>query len=108
MLEGKLVLAGDDWKPLKHSNEALNIDDVGGTSNDASKGVDDVLENGPRMIRTIPIILKKWTNSTNLKKEELTRVLFWVKLHDVPTEAFTVDGLSAIATKIGKSFMIDS
>nr|GFB90900.1 hypothetical protein [Tanacetum cinerariifolium] len=33
MLEGKLVLAGYDWKPLKHSNEASNIDDVGGTSN---------------------------------------------------------------------------
>nr|GFA49541.1 hypothetical protein [Tanacetum cinerariifolium] len=70
--------------------------------------VDDVLENGPRMIRTIPIILKKWTTFTSLRKEVLTRVLFWVKLRGVPMKAFTVDGLSAIATKIGKSFMIDS
>ncbi|GJY17397.1 uncharacterized protein Tco_0388888, partial [Tanacetum coccineum] len=42
------------------------------------KGVDDVLENGPWMI------------------------------HDVPMAAFTADGLSAIASKIGTPIMLDS
>ena len=65
------------------------------------KGI-DVVENGPWMIRTIPIILKKWTTSTILKKEELTSVSVRVKLHVVPMAAFTADGLCAIATKIGK------
>ncbi|GKD63017.1 hypothetical protein Tco_1305125, partial [Tanacetum coccineum] len=34
MLEGKLVLVGDDEKPLKPSHDAPNIATVGGTSND--------------------------------------------------------------------------
>ena len=32
------------------------------------KGVDDVLENGPWMIQSFPIILNKWAPSTNLMK----------------------------------------
>ncbi|GJU06309.1 zinc knuckle CX2CX4HX4C containing protein [Tanacetum coccineum] len=38
-----------------------------------SKGLDDVMENGPWMIRNSPIILKKWSMDTRLCKEELTR-----------------------------------
>ncbi|GKA93873.1 zinc knuckle CX2CX4HX4C containing protein [Tanacetum coccineum] len=51
-----------------------------------SKGLEDVLENGPWMIRNSPIILKKWTMNTRLCKEELTRILVWVKIHDVPIQ----------------------
>ncbi|GJZ87707.1 uncharacterized protein Tco_0659317 [Tanacetum coccineum] len=59
-----------------------------------SKGMDDVLENGPWMIRTIPIILNKWTPSSRLKKEDLTSVLVWIKFHDVHMAVFTADGNS--------------
>ncbi|GKD09142.1 zinc knuckle CX2CX4HX4C containing protein [Tanacetum coccineum] len=38
----------------------------------SSKGLDDVMENGPWMIRNCPIILKKWSMDTCLCKEELT------------------------------------
>ena len=46
--------------------------------------------------------------NTNLLKEDLTHVPVWVKLHDVPMAAFSEDGLSLIATKIGKPLMLDS
>ncbi|GJU94548.1 zinc knuckle CX2CX4HX4C containing protein [Tanacetum coccineum] len=46
-------------------------------------GLEAVLESGPWMIRNTPIILKKWSMSTSLLKEELTRIPIWVKLHDV-------------------------
>ena len=75
---------------------------------DTQKGLDDVLEEGPWMIRNIPIILKPWTMDTNLLKEDLTRVPVWVKLHDVPMAVFSEDGLSLIATKIGTPIMLDS
>ncbi|GJS80586.1 zinc knuckle CX2CX4HX4C containing protein [Tanacetum coccineum] len=39
-----------------------------------SKGLEDVLENGPWMICNSPIILKKWTMNSHLCKEELTRI----------------------------------
>ncbi|GJT07614.1 zinc knuckle CX2CX4HX4C containing protein [Tanacetum coccineum] len=48
----------------------------------SSKGLDDVMENGPWMIRNSPIILKKWSIDTCLCKEELTYIPAWVKIHD--------------------------
>nr|GEV19585.1 hypothetical protein [Tanacetum cinerariifolium] len=64
------------------------------------KGLEFVLKNGPWMICSSPIILKKWSMSTRLCKEELTRILVWVKIHDVPIKVFSEDGLSIIASQI--------
>ncbi|GKC50616.1 zinc knuckle CX2CX4HX4C containing protein [Tanacetum coccineum] len=58
---------------------------------DSNKGLEDVLENGPWMIRNSPIILKKWTMNTSLFKEELNRIPVWVKIHDVPLQVFYED-----------------
>nr|GEX67619.1 putative reverse transcriptase domain-containing protein [Tanacetum cinerariifolium] len=55
--------------------------------------LDVVLEGGPWMIRNSPIILKKWSVKTSLQKEEMTRILIWVKLHDVPIQVFKVNRL---------------
>ncbi|GJS19258.1 zinc knuckle CX2CX4HX4C containing protein [Tanacetum coccineum] len=75
---------------------------------DTSKGLEDVLETGPWMIRNSFIILKKWTINTSPLKEELTRIPIWVKIHDIPLQVFSEDGISLIATKIGKPIMLDS
>ncbi|GJR91891.1 zinc knuckle CX2CX4HX4C containing protein [Tanacetum coccineum] len=64
------------------------------------KGLEDVLENGPWMICKSPIILKKWNMSTRLCNDELARIPVWVKIHDVPIQAFTEYGLSIIASKL--------
>ncbi|GJX80702.1 zinc knuckle CX2CX4HX4C containing protein [Tanacetum coccineum] len=53
------------------------------------------------MIRKSPIILKKWTMNTRLCKDELTYIPVWVKIHDVPIQVFSEDGLSIIASQIG-------
>ena len=53
------------------------------------------------MIRSIPIILKPMTMYTNLLKEDLTHVLVWVKLHDVPLAAVSEDGFNLILTALG-------
>ncbi|GKB94140.1 hypothetical protein Tco_0980277 [Tanacetum coccineum] len=69
----------------------------------ASKsGMDQVLEKGPWLIRKSPIILNKWTACVSLKKGEVTKVPVWVKLYNVPVLAYSEDGLSLIATQIGK------
>ncbi|GJS66843.1 zinc knuckle CX2CX4HX4C containing protein [Tanacetum coccineum] len=73
-----------------------------------SKGLEDVLENRPWVIRNSPIIQKKWTMNTRLCKDELTRILVWVKIHDVPIQGFSEDGLSIIVSQIGKPIMLDS
>jgi hypothetical protein len=75
---------------------------------DTQSGLEAVLEDGPWMIRKSPIILKIWSIDTRLCKEELTRILVWVKLHDVPIQVFEEDGISLIASFIGKPIMVDS
>ncbi|KAJ0955350.1 hypothetical protein HanPSC8_Chr01g0001871 [Helianthus annuus] len=72
------------------------------------KGIDQLLEDGPWMIRNVPIILKEWSPSVTVEKEEITTVPVWVKMHDVPLPAFTEDGLSLLASRIGTPKMLDS
>ncbi|GKE76103.1 putative reverse transcriptase domain-containing protein, partial [Tanacetum coccineum] len=69
---------------------------------------DAMLENGPWFIRNNLLILKKWHPDENLLKEDVSTVPVWVKLHDVPVTAFSEDGLSAIATKLGTPLTLDS
>ncbi|GJW67233.1 cytokinin dehydrogenase 3-like protein [Tanacetum coccineum] len=71
-------------------------------------GLDAMLENGPWFIRNNPLILKKWYSDENLLKEDVSTIPVWVKLHGVPVTAFSEDGLSVIATKLGTSLMLDS
>ncbi|GKD98693.1 retrotransposon protein, putative, ty1-copia subclass [Tanacetum coccineum] len=72
------------------------------------EGLDSMLENGPWFIRNNPLIPKKWHPDENLLKEDVSTILVWVKLHGVPVTAFSEDGLSAIATKLGTPLMLDS
>nr|GEY10625.1 hypothetical protein [Tanacetum cinerariifolium] len=48
------------------------------------------------------------TWDVNLLKEDVGNVSVWFKLHGVPVIAFSKDGLSAIATKIGTPLMLES
>nr|GEX55639.1 NB-ARC domains-containing protein [Tanacetum cinerariifolium] len=75
---------------------------------DFRDGLKAVLEGGPWLICKSLIILKKWSMNTRLLKEELTRISIWVKFHDVPIHVFEEDGISLIATFIGKPVMLDS
>ncbi|GKC28770.1 beta-caryophyllene synthase [Tanacetum coccineum] len=70
-------------------------------------GLDAMLENGPWFIRNNPLILKKWHPNENLLKEDVSTVPVCVKLHGVPVTAFSEDGLSTIATKLGTPLMLD-
>ncbi|GJX39062.1 zinc knuckle CX2CX4HX4C containing protein [Tanacetum coccineum] len=75
---------------------------------ESKQGWDDLSEDGPYMIRSVPIILKKWSPDVNLSKEDLMKVSVWVKLHNVAIVAFTSDGLSMVATILGKHIILDS
>ncbi|GKA90474.1 trichome birefringence-like protein 3 [Tanacetum coccineum] len=55
-----------------------------------------------------PLILNKWMPNLVLKKEEVTKVSVWVKMHKVPVVSYSKDGLSLIATQIGKPIMLDA
>ncbi|GJY81164.1 hypothetical protein Tco_0493915 [Tanacetum coccineum] len=71
-------------------------------------GLEQVLEQGPWLIRNIPLILTKWTPNLSLSKDKVTKVLVWVKLHKVTVVAYSEDGLSLISTQIGNPIMLDA
>ncbi|GJZ58423.1 uncharacterized mitochondrial protein-like protein, partial [Tanacetum coccineum] len=71
-------------------------------------GVEQVLEQGPWMIRNTPIILNKWSPNLSLCKDKVTSIPVWVKLDRVPVVAYSEDGLSLIASQIGKPVMLDA
>ncbi|GKD56896.1 putative ribonuclease H-like domain-containing protein, partial [Tanacetum coccineum] len=72
------------------------------------EGMNGVLENGLWFIRSAPIIMKKWMPNANLLKEYMNLVPIWVKFHDIPIVAFTTEGLSVMATKLGNPIMLVS
>ncbi|GKB93011.1 nucleotide-binding alpha-beta plait domain-containing protein [Tanacetum coccineum] len=75
----------------------------------ASKvGLEKVLERGPWMIRNSPLILSKWTPYTSLTKNEVTKVPVWINLRKIPVVAYSEDGLSLIATQVGKPIMLNA
>ncbi|GJZ73597.1 hypothetical protein Tco_0637743 [Tanacetum coccineum] len=74
----------------------------------SKEGLEQVLQRGSWMIRKAPIILIKWYSKLSLKKGEVTRVPVWIKLHGVPILAYLEDGLSLIATQIGKPILLDA
>ncbi|XP_021985761.1 uncharacterized protein LOC110881945 [Helianthus annuus] len=70
-------------------------------------GMEQVLTEGPWLIRNVPIFLRAWTTDVELKKDELKHVPVWVKIHDIPLAAYTDDGLSLLASRIGKPMFLD-
>ncbi|GJR90248.1 putative reverse transcriptase domain-containing protein [Tanacetum coccineum] len=73
----------------------------------SKEGLDQVFQRGAWMIRNSPILLSKWSPTLSLKKGEVNKVPVWVKLYKVPVLAYSGDGLSLIATQIGKPIMLD-
>nr|GEU30805.1 hypothetical protein [Tanacetum cinerariifolium] len=66
------------------------------------------LKKGSWMIRNQPLILTKWAPNLDLSKDKVTKVPTWVKIYKVPVVAYSDDGLSLIASQIGKPVMLDA
>ncbi|GJR73600.1 hypothetical protein Tco_0085965 [Tanacetum coccineum] len=70
-------------------------------------GMERVLENRPWLIRLVPLILNVWTPNSKLKKDDITSIPIWVKMHNVPIVAYSEIGLILITSTIGKPIMLD-
>nr|XP_043611677.1 uncharacterized protein LOC122583323 [Erigeron canadensis] len=75
---------------------------------ESKEGMLQVLEKGPWMIRSIPIFLNEWNPNVSLAKVDMTNVPVRVKLYDVPLAAYTEDGLSMLASKLGQPILLDT
>lgn len=66
-----------------------------------------VLEQGPWMVNNKPLIVQKWDPEIGLIKVEPDRIPVWVKLVNILLEAWSVEGISALASSLGKPVSID-
>ena len=66
-----------------------------------------VLEVGPWHFAGQPIILRSWQPGLHLDKEAPSKVPIWVNIHNIPMEYWTPEGLSHIASIIGKPLHVD-
>ncbi|GKB06393.1 hypothetical protein Tco_0834626 [Tanacetum coccineum] len=96
------------WAKFGFQKVMKDDDDVYYFKFTSMTGLEQVLEKGPWMIRNQPLILTKWSPNMSLSKDKVTKVPVWVKIHKVPVVAYSEDGLSLIATQIGKPIMLDT
>ncbi|GJW15971.1 zinc knuckle CX2CX4HX4C containing protein [Tanacetum coccineum] len=71
------------------------------------EGVKFVMGNGPWMVNNKPLYVQKWRIDLNLHKSEPKSLPVWVKLINVPMEAWSTKGISAIASCLGKPMIMD-
>ncbi|PWA74759.1 RNA-directed DNA polymerase, eukaryota, Reverse transcriptase zinc-binding domain protein [Artemisia annua] len=71
-------------------------------------GLDKVVNSGPWMVSNKPFFVQKWDNHVCLDKKEPDVLPIWIKLGNVPLEAWTTHGISALASRLGKPLVMDS
>ncbi|GJS99230.1 RNA-directed DNA polymerase, eukaryota, reverse transcriptase zinc-binding domain protein, partial [Tanacetum coccineum] len=67
-----------------------------------------VAAKSPWMVNGKPLVVYKWDPSIGLDKVEPKVLPVWVKLHNMPMEAWTNVGMSAIASCLRKPKIMDS
>ncbi|GKC14370.1 RNA-directed DNA polymerase, eukaryota, reverse transcriptase zinc-binding domain protein [Tanacetum coccineum] len=61
----------------------------------------------PWMVNSKLLMVQKWDPSIGMTKTEPTKIPVWVKLTDVPMEAWTTKGISAISSSVGRPLIMD-
>ncbi|GJU03987.1 RNA-directed DNA polymerase, eukaryota, reverse transcriptase zinc-binding domain protein [Tanacetum coccineum] len=59
-------------------------------------------------VKVKPLMVQKWDPSIGLNKTEPTKIPVWVKLSDLPMEAWTTKGISGVSSSIGRPLIMDS
>ncbi|PWA70936.1 hypothetical protein CTI12_AA260310 [Artemisia annua] len=73
-----------------------------------SNGMEYVLNNGPWMVNNKPFVVQKWDINMNLDKTEPATLPVWIKLGNLPLEAWTTTGISALASRVGTPMIMDT
>ncbi|KAK4397787.1 hypothetical protein Sango_1254200 [Sesamum angolense] len=65
--------------------------------------MEEVLKGGPWLFQGQPIVLQQWQPGMALRKTKHTDVPVWIKLRHFPVELWIDEGLSTVASGIGKT-----
>ncbi|KAL0355764.1 UNVERIFIED_CONTAM: hypothetical protein Sradi_4023300 [Sesamum radiatum] len=91
------------------------VQDVIATSNGffffqfaTTAAMEEVIEGGQWLFHGQTIVLQKWESGMVLRKLQHTQVLVWIKLRHLPVELWTTEGLSTVASGVGKPLYPDA
>ncbi|KAL0445471.1 UNVERIFIED_CONTAM: hypothetical protein Slati_1675000 [Sesamum latifolium] len=70
--------------------------------------MEEVIEGGPWLFQGQPIVLQRWEPGMALQKHAHKEVPIWIRLRHLPMEFWTLEGLSTIASGIGKPLYQDA
>ncbi|KAK4384254.1 hypothetical protein Sango_3078600 [Sesamum angolense] len=70
--------------------------------------MEEVIEGGPWLYLGQPIVLQKWEPGMVLRKLKHTEVPVWIKLRHLPVELWMAEGLSTVASGIGRPLYPDA
>ncbi|KAL2252024.1 UNVERIFIED_CONTAM: hypothetical protein Sindi_2324700 [Sesamum indicum] len=70
--------------------------------------MEQVIEGGPWLFQGQPIVLQKWEPGMAMRKLKHTQVPVWIKLRHLPMEFWTTEGLSTVASGVGKPLYRDA
>ncbi|GJT15613.1 RNA-directed DNA polymerase, eukaryota, reverse transcriptase zinc-binding domain protein [Tanacetum coccineum] len=74
----------------------------------SEEGMESVVNSGPWMVNNKPFFVQKWDIHVCLDKREPTHIPIWVRLCNIPLEAWTTNGISALASRLGKPLIMDN
>ncbi|GKC30567.1 RNA-directed DNA polymerase, eukaryota, reverse transcriptase zinc-binding domain protein [Tanacetum coccineum] len=70
-------------------------------------GINTVLELSPWLVNAKPLVVQKWDPDVNIVKSEPKSIPMWIKLYNVPLEAWSKKEISAISSRVGKPLIMD-
>nr|GEV73045.1 ATPase, F1/V1/A1 complex, alpha/beta subunit, zinc knuckle CX2CX4HX4C [Tanacetum cinerariifolium] len=101
--DGDNVVVFDD-EIIELGSKKWNVDNL---LDGDQEGIKEVINNGPWMVNNKPLVVQKWSIDMCMDKAEPKRIPVWVKMRNVLMEAWSVKGISALASSIGKPVIMD-
>ncbi|KAL2237437.1 UNVERIFIED_CONTAM: hypothetical protein Sindi_0935400 [Sesamum indicum] len=70
--------------------------------------MEEIIEGGPWLFQGQPIVLQKWEPGMVMRKLKHTQVPVWIKLRYLPVELWIEEGLSMVASCVGRPLYPDA
>ncbi|GJS09807.1 RNA-directed DNA polymerase, eukaryota, reverse transcriptase zinc-binding domain protein [Tanacetum coccineum] len=70
-------------------------------------GINSVIDQSPWLVNGKPLIVQKWDADTTIVKETPCKIPIWIRLSNIPLEAWNVKGISTIASRLGRPIKMD-
>nr|GEW18270.1 hypothetical protein [Tanacetum cinerariifolium] len=90
-----------------HDMSSMNYNEKGVNANNA-EGLKTVIEKGPWMVSNRPLIVKQWNIKIRMQKAKRSKLPVWVRMTDVPLDAWSIEGISALTSSLGMLMIMDT